>query len=1415
MATPSHPPGDQPGNPPAPGPPTLSFYTLREPSAQNQFSNQNQVQIPNQAQNQPHHRSHSQSHFPTHRRGFSQGHGYSHGRRPHNLPQISLSFSTEVNYSVDTRLSSNPAPSASTPTRSGPGVAPDVGPGLGVGYGPEGEYGYRNAYAPGPGPAGGFYTSPAIPAGGSTYQPDANPFPIAVPNPNFHGRSWSGSGPGMGPMNIGIGRERGFTPSRNIPGTGPLNTSMGRGLGFTAPHHAPRLGPRSDVGMGRGGFTPTPPRASFGSNPNFNSNFGSAPGVNSGPGSGPVSLPSRFFNQPPASYARVRGTGPPPPLAQPRMQLQGPRSFTAQTVSATRPANVPSFIAQASSPLGEGSPSTSRPTPAHLATPQHLATPTITIAGTPTRSPAFVAPRGEEGTPTPNKEKAVGVPTLTVAEATLMLTMAASTPPVPAESLPTLSISVALYSPMGSFLPPLQPLILTSNTHLRGLILTLQDQLLANLRHSGSLAKLLVQSIEVRVFDLDNVEGLARLPRIEGLLSGEEGGLGEEVGKMVVGKSRWVAWDATGGQGEVEKFWNLLVRKLLLDEMKRVDREAGKAPMLKVRTVVKIGEIVEGEEVMGERIVGGGHLFRVPAGARLPSPALVAQTIITPRVSIAAQGGKEPDNQMVQEATSKAEVERSGSPERSIASASGSGSPSSSTRTQKRATKHKHAKSKSHKKQQQSVDDMAPSAPTSDDKIEAAEKLLQSLGLSSAAKQIADELKKIQSKIKIEPATATATATAEDDDRKKNEKVHYERMMSVGEPKQFWVEKGGYPKDAPVDPENNWEKYQTWGEKPTDPGYADRKVLHDMFPLRHIPFNGPPCTPWNKKKDGEESDDEEDEKKGDESIKMVPYAALDPELVKDEMLEDRNKPEKLPTHVKEHWDEQERIKGMSGSDDETFFPASNPAVIKKEDAAKVFAAKEYKNPARPKFDIRSVLSGPTERRASSNSAYLNSLIADGPSNFYEQMPAPGGFQLGPSTTFNHSHAAADNTFQSNLQNVSSFSAFAKQNYKPASPSPGFYELSRGVTTHTPVKEADSFISNMNGPESQDSVAVNQRYPVPGTSFGEFNSMASDYAGHQTAGTFEDFNAMAAGHDQGSGYNMIGGNIMGDGTMSGSMMGNTMMGGRSNLVPSSLDSFGSMAAGGPSDFRGIVSHGIHQPAGFPNQQGWTSMNTAGATYNTFGGQSSSFNPRTAANTAHNRAMGSFPQFGQSGLLTPNPLGGRVHSRFFNPTDSGRATPGNERFAFNNMAVPSNPSHPAAGSFVNPMANPGNPNHPAAGSFVHGGGSSRSRTHGLHIGSKPPASSRVRRPIPIMTPGSTLAASAPAFQLPSPTRLAINYGAGPTAPLGSGTPANAPAAVRRTPSPEKKAIQKAPMDIFSAAIASAFNGPKSSPSGGSNA
>ncbi|KAG4429460.1 hypothetical protein IFR05_015060 [Cadophora sp. M221] len=1392
MTTPPRPPG-APNVPPTPQPgqPTHSFFTLREASARNQLAIQAQNRRP----------SHQ------HRRGFSQGSGsgYSHGRGPANLPQISISFSAEVSLGVETRSSSNPGSSASTPTRIGPSVG--AGSGGGTLYMNENEVQSGNlplsfacgrqivgpTPAPGTGygsgsggPAGtGFYTPAAIPPGGSPHSPNMG----------------SGSGAGMG---VGVGRGRGFTTPQPGPGLG-LGIGLGPrpGVGFTPQQAGPRPAMGSGIGMGVGvgrgrGFTPL--HAGPGPRPVMGTQFTpSAPPAISG--SVTVHLPSRFFQNNTGPHARVRGTGPPRPSFA---QSQGPRSFTAQTVSPSRPANLPSFIAQqASSPLGPESPSTST----------YLAAPTPTIAITPSYS-AGLAPPGEgEGAPTTTHKHGADLATLAFADATRMLTMEASSS-MSDNELPTLSISVALYSPMGSFLPPLQPLILTSNTHLRGLVLTLQDQLLSNLRLSGSLAKLLVQSIQVRVFNSD-IDGFDRFPRIEGLLSGEAEGLGEGggMGKMVVGKTKWVAWDATGGDGEAEKFWNTLVRKLLLDVMKGGDRDGGKAPMLKVRTVVKVGEIVEGEEVMGERIAGGGHIFRVPADAVLPSPNVVASIIITPRGSIAVQGGKEPESQV--EGTSKSNKATAisdpsaeevnlrvpGSPVPSTTSASGS-VPSSQSKLKR--------KQKKHKGKQQSVDNTAPSASVSDDKIEAAEQILKGLGLSNAAKQISDELKKIKNKIGIEPATATAAATAGTGVGKKSEKGHYERIMGSENPEQVWVEKGGYPKDAPFDPDNNWEKYQTWGEKPTDPGYADRKAVYEAFPLRHIPFNGPVCKPWCKKKsgeNGEDSDDEEDEEheeKGDSLIQMVPYAVLDPEAIKELILEEQNKPENLPPHIKQYWEDQERIKGMSEIDDDIFFPASNPDVIKKEEATKVFAAKEFKNPGRPKFDIRSVLSGPTERRASNNSAYLNSLVADGPSNFYQQMTATGGFQFGQSTTFNHSHAAADNTFQSNLQNFSSFSVLAKHSFKPVSPGPGFYELSKGVSAHTPVKDADSFISDLNGPEQQIFSGVNKRYPVPGTSFNQFSPMANDYAGHQATGTYEEFNAMAAGQDQATGYNV----------MDGNMMGNNMMSGGNNMASSSFDSFGSMAAGGPSDFRGIVSHGIHQPAGFPNQQGWTSMNTAGATYNTFGGQSNPFNPRTTANTAHNRAMGSFPQFGQSGLPTPTPVA-RMQSRFFNPMDSVQATPGNERFAFNNMAIPSNPSHPAVGSFVSPMATPANA-HPAAGSFVHGGGPSRSRTHGLHVGSNPPASSRIRRPIPIMNPGSSLTASAPAFQLPSPTRQAINYGAGPTAaPLGTGTSGNVPAEFRRTPSPEKKAFQKASMEVLSAAIASAFNGPKGSPSGGNNA
>ena len=103
------------------------------------------------------------------------------------------------------------------------------------------------------------------------------------------------------------------------------------------------------------------------------------------------------------------------------------------------------------------------------------------------------------------------------------------------------------------------------------------------------------------------------LPRVEGLLSGEE-----EVDEMVgvVRKTTWVAWDGRGGgeEGEIESesemFWEALVKKLLFDAANREEKEVeerGRAPMLKGRTVVKVGDVSDGDMVMSEKVEGGGH----------------------------------------------------------------------------------------------------------------------------------------------------------------------------------------------------------------------------------------------------------------------------------------------------------------------------------------------------------------------------------------------------------------------------------------------------------------------------------------------------------------------------------------------------------------------------------------------------------------------------------------------------------------------------------------------------------------------------------------------------------------------------------------------------------------------------------------
>ncbi|KAH7403641.1 hypothetical protein BKA64DRAFT_777293 [Cadophora sp. MPI-SDFR-AT-0126] len=1287
------------------------------------------------------------------------------------------------------------------------------GPGFGGGSGHGQVHGQVPGHVPGHGRTPSGFTAPSV-----SYNTSGS-------SPAF------GSSPSSGPI-LGPSTRPGFVPRppQPFPNRALLNM-RGRGPGFTR-------GGAGSGGFGRGGFqqtftphTPSPVRAGNVNLPSFIAQTSSPLGPRSG-SSGDSSQISGYVQSP--NTPTPMGTG---------QRTGAGTGATASTGSKKMTATSVPFQPQPLGLTASGSSIASKKD--HMPTPTKDGSDTNMNAPTKNKTAAGTETEAEETIDTVDTKPA----TLDLPIATYLLNFSTSPTTASASSLPTLSISVALYSPLGSFLPPLQPLILTGNTSLKGLILKLQEHLLTNLRHSGSLARLLVQSIEVRVFDLDlevggvqGLEGLEKgqtltLPRIEGRLSGEA----EEGGTVVVvGKTKWIAWDASGGQGESERFWGALVRKLLVDVLRKGDREleAGwKAPMLKVRTVVKVGGVGDGEMVMGERVEGGGHLFRVPAGAILPAAAVVAEDIITPRGSVAAQGGQGPDKGKCKveakddkgkakenkgkkdkrdtdtQNKAKANTQRhrrgaSKSAEKSLASTSTS---DSSLQTALNRKFHKHHKA-TQRSQAQHQSLMAPAAD--EDKMALAEALFEQLHIADKAKEMEEEMKK---KYKVESG---ASQTG-----KNREKDYYARLIGAGASQQVWIQKGGYPKDAPFDPENNWGKFAAWGEKPTDPDYENRKALHEAFPLSHIPFNGPPCKPWpkNDKQIDVDGDDDESEKKAKSKMKMVPFAVLDTEEFKQKLIEDRNKPENMPAHIKKYWEEQERIKGMGEEDDDTFFPAANPNFIKRQQAGEVFAVKGFKNPARHKnLDIISKLQGPTQRRSVSNSAYLNSLAVDGPSSMYDSMPTASPSQFGSGMTFNPSQGADDNTFNSSLQDTSSFSALAKQNVKSTAPGAGFYELSKAILEHTPAKEPDSFISDLQDENTQEESGEIDQQQVQGALFGQFDSMAQGYGGAQTAGGYNGFSGMT-NEQHGDGYNMMGGNMMqhnmmsGENTMGGTAMGSNMMensmmsgnmmegntmGGNNNQTPPSYNSFGT-TAGGPSDLRGMITHGYLAPPNLPSS-GWTSMNTGGATYNTSGGQSSSFNSGTRP-TGYNHGAGNFPQYGQSGLPTPTPQG-RMQSRFFNPMDNPQPTPGNEQYAFTNMAVPHHTTHSAAGSFANPITTAVNPSHPTQGSYVHG--SARSRTHGLHLSSNPTAASRARRTaaIPIVAPPGH--ASVPGFQLPSPTRQAIGYGAG----VGSSAPSrmNTPGRVRGTQSPDKKA-----KDELSAAIANAFNGPKGSPAGGNNA
>ncbi|CZT41963.1 uncharacterized protein RSE6_01788 [Rhynchosporium secalis] len=1097
-----------------------------------------------------------------------------------------------------------------------------------------------------------------------------------------------------------------------------------------------------------------------------------------------------------------------------------------------------------------------------------------------------------------------------------------------------LYFSVAFYTPQGYFLPPMQSLMVNRLMSFRGLIAKLQRFLYDNLLDSRLTAKLLVQSVQVRVF-----EGhLKYLPRIEGWICGldEEENETTTLGPSEVAKgTRWVAWEATDTHGKqkgaAEDFWNTVVERMVRDLYKLQDPSKNhvgdRPPMLKIRTVAHLHSELRSQ--------GDGQIFYLPPDAVLPTPAFVV-TNITSGGSIASDGSGGSDAEMKDQksnlqrlAEDKREITQlqpgfdhlsqpnplhhnnatrgtsnstmgtdekvaesafgqaslglpktSNVPERSVMlnpfanpfarnPKHGRGSPDSmastpSTQRQKtgRPKEHKIHRGKgpriSRRPQPlgQSLGSYLPPDVfdgSLDDATEAFEyvSLIASSSIGNSKNDTASELKEMEANLEP-PPSCTSTNEKGNLDEPENkmsrcEEDYYSRVItlgsSFGDSRSFWVEKGGYPKNVPMpmDPKHNWEMYQHWGEKPSDEGYEDKKLIHDWFSLSHIPFYGPVCEPWSKGKRTErivdesgEGDDENAAADSCTSVPMLPYTPLDPKILAQLTLEFLSQPSNLPLRTQKYWEDQENMKGLTEIDDDIFFPASNPELVRRHEASKVFQARAFRNPSRTKFDLASVL-GATERRVSSNhSKYLDALAAEKGSNsdVYETMPSEifrtAAPKLGTNktaTTFNHSHAAANNVFQSTMKGVGSFSSFSKQDFSPnAHGGPGFYELSRGIANHTPAREADSFIAdfhpNTHGAEMQNKVAGDSEQTFfPRSSFSDFSAMANEFGTNQNASVQAEFAGTGNGNDDSGGYDFRPGNVTWDGRISNTAM-NGPRGGGNSQIPNSFDMSSRMSGGGPADYRNSIPYDTQQLTGYPNNQGWTSMNTAGATYNSFGSQAHSYNGPSHS-TIQARYTSAFPQynsFSQQAYAAPT-APARMQSRFFNPTDSNRGNPGHERFAFNNMAMtPSNTNHPPVGSFVNPHTNL---QYPSTGSFYHGGNgpnNPHSRTHGLHVESNPTALSRARRPIPIrLPPGNGLHATTQQFQLPSPTRQAINYGAGPDraslglgSGLGTGTSVILPPFVRRTPSPEKKAFQKASMDALSAAIETAFNGPKGSPS-----
>lgn len=556
-----------------------------------------------------------------------------------------------------------------------------------------------------------------------------------------------------------------------------------------------------------------------------------------------------------------------------------------------------------------------------------------------------------------------------------------------------------------------------------------------------------------------------------------------------------------------------------------------------------------------------------------------------------------------------------------------------------------------------------------------------------------------------------------------------------------FVPKGGYSKGRKVRDGLHWGIFQRMG---------GRREMWKLFPLAHAPFDGA-CPVWDGEVTGSRVEAERVQREG--TITMIPFAELDPEILRAQM--DEHGDGELETEeAKKYWSDLEPITSFSTTDDLTYIPTSLPSTFNPDadlhGSNKVVAV--LTRARRSKIDIRNLLSEPTARRASRQLEVLAGSGSSTPTIADAALPTSANSSFG--TMLNASHAAKDNVFVASaskkLGDIMGFKDLAGEKPVVEQSKGGFYETAAGIFAHKPSRSFGSYDRDVVGhrqeSNGQGQAAGNQARQMD--SFDDFNLLANaNRTELQAHGSYETFNNAASRQNQNARFN--------DYTSAGNKHG-----------PTSFSSFNAMAASsGPTGFSASMGTNVGhnqdsydyvgnaynpRPAG-PYNIPMSYGNSGATSFSTFGTASTSFTPRTTGN---------FSQFNTSNIVTPTPPSRKP--RFSASTTQPIISESSASYApYTTMGAPSSSTQSAS-------------TQPTPGSFIN-------HNRITHYPSAPHQQTtirdivapRARRPIPILNPAGEVVSqtASPVYVMmptpvPSPERVANLRGV-----IGAERPASA--------------------------------------------